>query len=179
MKHSCYVLIALAFLLVFLAGCQEKIQNTEEPQPEIAAEIRTVNPVDSDSLDTANMTMLREFSTDLDLDNIEEKIELYTAAERGENGEIVWDDGQNWLLLVRDEDKAYSILSQYVQLGSVYFAVSKSGEDQMPNITVMIPTGARFSMIGYTYNKEEDSFNGKLLYEAEDDNWLYSSLPGY
>jgi hypothetical protein len=40
------------------------------------------------------MTKLDEFNYDLDSDNSEEKIELYTAAGRNENGEMLWDDGQ-------------------------------------------------------------------------------------
>jgi len=125
------------------------------------------------------MTKLREFSTDLDLDNIEEKIELYTAAERHENGEMLWDDGQNWVLVVRDGEKSYPLLSQYVQLGVVHFTVSDRGKDKLPNITVIVPTGASFSIMDYIYNEEKNGFGEELIYESKDTNWIYSSIPGY
>lgn len=179
MKRSSYALVLLVFLFIFLTGCQDNVEKIEEPQPEAEVETTVIEPAASDTLDTGNMTKLREFSTDLDLDNNEERIELYTAAECNEKGEMVWDDGQNWVLVVRDGEKSYPLLSQYVQLGVVYFTVSNRGADQMPNITVMVPTGASFSMMGYTYDKEKDSFKGVLLYGSEDDNWLYSSIPGY
>lgn len=185
MKNYRYVIILLTFMLVLTTGCQqnkppEAVKPTiVQPQPAPSGEAIVIAPVAGNTLETAGMTLITEFSSDLDMDNSEEKIELYTAAERDENGEIGWDDGQNWILAVRDGDKAYPLLSQYVQLGLVYFTVSNKGADQIPNITVMVPTGASFNMTGYAYDKEGDCYKGKLLYESADDNWLYSSIPGY
>jgi len=179
MKHSNYILIILAFSLVFLIGCQDKQQNNILPQPEIEADTKLIEAAASDSIDTDGMTKLREFSFDLDLDNVEEKIELYTAAERNEKGEMLWDDGQNWVLLVHDGEKAYPLLSQYVQLGSVYFTVSNSGEGQISNINVIVSTDSSFRMMSYVFDKENNGYNEELLYESKDNNWSYSSIPGY
>ncbi|HYE83024.1 MAG TPA: hypothetical protein VEG39_12770 [Clostridia bacterium] len=179
MKYRKYALVMLTFLLIFLTGCQDKGQDIEQPQPEVKSEVTLIEPVTGDSLETGIMTKLREFSCDVDMDNEDESIELYTAAGRAENGDMQWDDGQSWILLVRDGEKAYPLLSRYVQLGVVHFTVSNSNEDKLPYITVIVPTNASFSMKGYTYNKEKDSFSEETLYESEDDNWLYSTIPGY
>lgn len=179
MKHSNYILIILAFSLVFLIGCQDKQQNNILPQPEIEADTKLIEAAAGDSIDTDGMTKLREFSFDLDLDNVEEKIELYTAAERNEKGEMMWDDGQNWILVVNDGEKAYPLLSQYVQLGSVYFTVSNSGEGQIPDINVIVDTDSSFRMMSYVFDKENNGYNQELLYESKDNNWSYSSIPGY
>ncbi|MGE5678904.1 MAG: hypothetical protein ACM3ZR_12690 [Pseudomonadota bacterium] len=185
MKNYRGVIILLTCILIITAGCQQ-IKQPEasepavvQPQPSPSAEAILIAPVAGNTLETEGMTLLTEFSADLDMDNSEEKIELYTAAGRDENGEMVWDDGQNWILAVRDGEKAYPLLSQYVQLGSVYFTVSNKGADQIPNITVIVPTGASFSITGYSYDKEGDCYKGELLYRSADDNWLYSSIPGY
>ncbi|MHB1393937.1 MAG: hypothetical protein ACYCYE_12860 [Clostridia bacterium] len=179
MKQRKYVIIMLVLLLIFMVGCQNKERPNVQPKLESKVEAKLIGPVASDLVNTAGMTKLREFSGDLDLDNIEEKIELYTAAERNEKGELLWDDGQNWVLVVRDGDKSYPLFSQYVQLGVVYFTVSNSGEGQMPNITVLVPTGASFSMMGYVFDKEKDGFKEESLYKSEDNNWIYSSIPSY
>lgn len=185
MKNYRYVIILLAFMLVLTTGCQQSKQpeavepTIVQPQPSPSAEAIVVAPVAGNTLETEGMTLITEFSADLDMDASEEKIELYTAAGRDENGEMVWDDGQNWILAVRDGDKAYPLISQYVQLGSVYFTVSNKEADQAQNITVIVPTGASFSMTGYAYDKEGDCYKGKLLYKSDDDNWIYSSIPGY
>ena len=185
MKNYRYLIIIFAFLTVLIAGCQP-IKQPEaaepavvQPQPAPSEEAIVIAPVAGNTLETEGMTLITEFSADFDMDNSEENVELYTAAQRDENGELGWDDGQDWILAVRDGDKAYPLLTQYVQLGSVYFTVSGKGADQTPNITVMVPTGASFNMTGYTYDKEGDCYKGKLLYESADDNWLYSSIPGY
>lgn len=185
MKNHWYAIILLILILVLTTGCQQSKQpeaiepTVSQPQPSPIAEAIVIAPVAGNTLETEGMTLITEFSADLDMDNSEEKIELYTAAGRDENGVLAWDDGQNWILAVRDGDKAYPLISQYVQLGSVYFTVSEKGTDQAPNITVMIPTGASFKMTGYKYDKEGDCYKGELLYKSADDNWLYSSIPGY
>lgn len=179
MKHNKYLFIILVLLMIFLVGCQNKEQTGVQPQPESKVDNRLIEAMASDSINTEGMTKLREFSTDLDLDSKEERIELYTAAERNEKGEMVWDDGQNWVLAVRDVEKSYALLSQYVQLGVVYFTVSNIGEGQMPNITVIVPTGSSFRMMSYVFDKGKSGYSETLLYESKDDNWIYSSIPGY
>ncbi|HYF81804.1 MAG TPA: hypothetical protein VEB00_02075 [Clostridia bacterium] len=179
MKRSRYALIVIAFLLLTLVGCQSKEQSDVQPQPEIKADTKLIEAVASDSINTEGMTKLGEFSNDIDMDNIEEKIELFTAAGRDEKGEMGWDDGQDWVLVVRDGDKSYPLLSQYVQLGVVYFTVSNSGEEPTQNITVIVAEGASFSMMGYAFDKEKNGFREEPLYKSEDDCWIYSSMPSY
>lgn len=179
MKNRRYLLITVAFLVAFLIGCQNEEQNTVSQQPEIKTETGLIEAVASDSIKTEGMTKLKEFSVDLDLDNAEEKIELYTTAGCNENGEMMWDDGQNWILAVNDGDKSYPLLSQYVQCGMVYFTVSRNSENPVPNVTVIVPAGAGFSMKGYSYDKEKNGFTEESLYKSKDDNWIYSSIPEY
>lgn len=179
MRRISYVLIMFAFLLVTFTGCQNKEQNDAQPQLESKVESRLIEAVSRDSIVTEGMTKLSEYSHDLDLDNTEEKIELYTAAGRNEKGEMMWDDGQNWVLVVRDGERSYPLLSEYVQLGQVYFAVSNSEEEQLPNITVIVPAGASFSMLGYSFDKEKNGFTEELLYKSKDDIWFYNSISGY
>lgn len=173
------VITLIVLLGIFLLACQAKNKPDTEKQVESNSDVKLVQAVAGDLVDTAGMTRLREFSTDLDMDNAEESIELYTAAEQNAQGEMVWDDGQNWVLVVRDGEKSYPLLSQYVQLGAVYFTVSQNGEVQIPNITVIVPTGASFSVMSCAYDKDKGGFVGKKAYESKDDNWIYSSIPGY
>lgn len=178
MRRGKYAIILFVLLVIFLLACQTK-GKPDAQQPEDNSDKRLVEAVASDSLGTGGMTKLREFSTDLDLDNTEEIVELYTAAERNEKGDMMWDDGQNWILSVRDGNKSYPLLSQYVQLGAVYFTVSNNSEGHIPAITVIVSTDASLSMKGYAYDSERNGFREELLYKSKDDNWIYSSIPGY
>ncbi|EGW39298.1 hypothetical protein DOT_2760 [Desulfosporosinus sp. OT] len=142
-----------------------------------------IEAVPSESIDTKSMTKLDKFSCDYDLDNNEEKIELYTAARRNEKGEIGWNDGQNWLLVVWDGQKAYPLLSEYVQLGSVYFTVSKNGiEDaskEISHINAIINIGTKFSVTTYSFNKDKGGFVGGIVYNSKDTNFVHTSIPDY
>jgi hypothetical protein len=142
-------------------------------------ENRLIEAIPTESIDSSIMTKLDEFSYDLDLDNSEEKIDLYTAARRNEKGEMSWDDGQNWLLVVWDGDKAYPLLSEYVQLGSVYFTVSNNGVGEVSNINVIVHTGAGFSLKTYAFNKDRGGFIGESVYNSKDTNFIHTSMPGY
>lgn len=179
LKHNIYKLIVLALLLAFITGCQDKVQTNLAPLNGDKAEKLLIKAVKSDLVNAMGMTKLEEFSIDLDMDSTEENIELYTAAKRNAKGEMMWDDGQNWLLVVRDGDKSYPLLSGYVQLGQVYFTVSRIGPDQGHNIAVIVPTDSSFSVIGYSFDSEKKGFVRQQLYESEDDNWIYSSIPDY
>jgi hypothetical protein len=113
------------------------------------------------------------------LDNTEEKIELYTAAGRDEKEEMLWDDGQKWLLVVLKEGKAYPLLSKYVQLASVYFSVSNNAEGEVSNINIILNTGAGFSIRTYAFNTEKDGFAGGIVYTSKDTNIVHDSTPSY
>lgn len=182
MRRISYTLL-FVFLILVLNGCQKSEQTSIPLQPGNKVENSLIEAVPSELIDTKRMTKLDEFSYDLDLDNSEEKIELYTAAGRNEKGEMGWDDGQNWLLVVWDGQKAYPLLSEYVQLGSVYFTVSKNGiEDaskEISHINAIINTGTEFSVTTYSFNKDKGGFVGGIVYDSKDTNFVHTSIPGY
>lgn len=137
-----------------------------------------IEAVPTESIDTKSMTKLDEFSYDVDADGSEEMIQLYIAAERDEKGELMLDDGQNWLLTVLDGGNAYPLLSEYVQLGSVYFSVSNNGEGEGSHINVIIQTGASFSLRSYSFDNDKGGFVGGTVYRSEDNNFIYTSTLG-
>lgn len=70
-------------------------------------------------------------TTDLPLTSLEEAdpatLELFVRAERDANGEIMWDDGQPWSLIVREGEDVFRLLDAlYVQLGQVDYWASWS-----------------------------------------------------
>jgi hypothetical protein len=178
MRKISYILL-IGFILVNLTACQNKEKVSETSNTVNKAEDKLIGAISNGSIDTKGMTKLNEFSYDLDLDNTEEKIELYTAAGRDKNGEMVWDDGQKWLLVVRDGDKAYPVLSEYVQLGSVYFTISNNGVGEATSINVIVSTGAGLSLRSYTFSKDKGGFVGGTVYQSKDTNFIHSSIPGY
>lgn len=183
MQRISYILL-LGFILVIFTGCQKSEQTSMPFQSgNDKAKSNLIKAVSSESFDTKGMTKLDEFSSDLDLDNSEEKIGLYTHAEQDVNGKMMYNDGQDWLLAVWDGEKVYPLLSEYVQNGSVYFTVSKNGiEDaskEISHVNVIINTGAKFSVITYSFNKDKGGFVERNVYTSNDYNFVYSSIPNY
>lgn len=177
-KWFCMLIIILNILFI-ASGCKEKVEPSLDVEEVPKYDSFTIKASDQDPRTKDFPTMLREFSFDFDSDKEDEKIELYTAAGRDEKGQMMWDDGQNWLLVVADKDKYYTLFSEYVQLGQIHFSVSYVGEDRIPHISILRETGSSTQMFDYAYNIEKDEFIGGIVYSSIDKNQVYSSIPGY
>lgn len=135
-------------------------------------EINVINP--TDKVDTSKLTLLDSMIVDFDGDGVEETVELYTAAERY-NGEIAWDDGQNWMLVVKDTDKDYVLFHDYVQLGAIGFYGYFVDEDFY--ITTMQSGTASLTLREYKFDKNEESFVSKVKFDAEGNVNMFHHLP--
>lgn len=150
---------------------------------EMTLNATTVIPIDEngqshivpvDKVDVSHLTLLDEYIFDFDGDKQDEKISMYTAAGRAENGEMAWDDGQNWLIVVQDSDKDYVLFDDYVQLGSINYYVY-TADDSFYIDTVQVGT-ASLTHKTYAYDKDSDSFKIKVQYTTSGNvNMLHSS----
>ena len=147
-------------LAVIAFGC-----TTQEPvdEPNDSIEEHVEEPENSviieptlklDVVDT--LTTLDDFEFDIDDDGEMEMIKLLTAAEKGSNGEIAWDDGQKWMLVVLDTDKDYVLVDEYVQLGKIDFNIFLV--DETFYISTLSPRTASLTLNIYEYDKNNDRF---------------------
>lgn len=118
----------------------------------------------TDKVNVRDLTLLDSAKIDFDEDGTEETIELYTVAERY-NGEIAWDDGQNWMLVVRDTDKDYVIFDDYIQLGGISFYAYFEDEEFV--IATTQSGTASLRLIEYRFNKESNSFVGSISFSTK------------
>jgi len=109
-------------------------------------------------------TLLDSYSFDIDENGVEETIALYTAAQRDSGGDIMWDDGQIWVLVVQGEDKNYELYNNYVQIGAIDFYIFTT--DDGFHITTVENTTAGLKLIDYIFSNEENSFTPKVHYNA-------------
>ena len=142
-------------------------ENVEEKPDSIV--IEATNKVNTDGL-----SLLDSYEFDIDGNGNDEIISLYTTAEKDANGEIIWDDGQNWKLLVEGIDKDYILFDDYVQLGSIKFYAYTS-QDSFYITTIQTGT-ANLKLTEYHFNKQDNNFISKVKFEAKNNvNMLYSS----
>lgn len=166
MKAYVYVVLLVVTLVFSLSGCQDQ-------------EKIIVKSVQSDPRTNEFPTKLNEFSFDLDSDNEEEKIEVYTAAGYGPDGKMLWDDGQRWLLVVVDGNKYYPLYSEFVQQGEVFFSLSRVGEQMIPQVNVYISTQGGMEIIDFVSNNKKEQYEGKVVYRPKDKVQYYTSIPSY
>jgi hypothetical protein len=173
------VLFALILLIsmLLISGCQDK--KTEQDLNKQQTQVQE-NPEETviavENFSTKNLTLLQETVLDIDGDNQPEKIELYTAAQRGADGKIMWDDGQRWVLLVRDSGKDFPLFDGYVQLGSLQFWAYTTGEKADFELTTIQTGSAAFMITKYTFVKEKQQFTKKIIYNPDDVNMQYTPV---
>ena len=102
---------------------------------------------------------------------------MYVDAEQGPDGEIYWDDGQDWLLLVEGQDQDYVLFDNYVQIGSIRFHIYTVDEDFY--ITTIHSGTANLDIREYKFNPESEEFVWTLKHGATGNVNMMHSTYGY
>ena len=179
LKNRITVLLIILTLTIVLNGCQTQESKVDIDNAEKKVETKLIQKTMNDPRQDTSWTKIEEFNVDLDRDNKEDTLGLYTTAERDKQGNLMWDDGQKWLLLVQSEDEFYPLLFEYVQLGSVYFTVSKDSVETITKVTVIVSTGTNLKMVSYSYDKDKRGFTEEPIYDSKEDNFIYTTIPSY
>ena len=157
-----YIVLILSLMLsIFLAGCMN--ENTENENNQIVDENKKEVISSSPVEDFSQLTLLESFNYDYDLDGTEEAINLYTSAQKNSDGEMMWDDGQIFKLIIHDDDKIFILFDEYVQLGKINYYVYL--ENDIFTITVISPRTASFTVTDYVFDKDTNSFLVNSLIE--------------
>ncbi|MBR5614267.1 MAG: hypothetical protein IKW64_03065 [Clostridia bacterium] len=168
-------LTLVTLMLIFaLTGCNgnntqtPQVQESENALQNEAVVQQQVVRAQTLPAGIAGFTEVTSYTGDVDADGIDERVVLSTEAEREPNGEFLWNDGQDWALYVEDTNGVYVLLDQYIQAGNAYFEVSdyymKDGAE--PKISVMITTGAGFSLKTYGFSKTENGYAEETVYDT-------------
>lgn len=128
-------------------------------------------------VDLENLTLLDEYLYDFNLDGFEEKISMYTSAQRDPDGNIMWDDGQRWLFIAEGRDEDYVLFDDYVQIGTIDFHIYT--EDEKFNILTSNVGTANLTLNNYEYDDEKEIFKKTNFFNTSGNvNMLHNSY-GY
>lgn len=122
-------------------------------------------------------SLYKEAALDIDNDGQEESIELYVNAEKMENGLFAWDDGQTWLLVVKDGEDTYPLFDNYVQLGSIDFSIGTF--DEKPGIAMLETWHGDKYIHKFAYDHKEKGFVKETLYKKENIFQQYNQPASY
>lgn len=144
---------------------------TKEELIEQKNDVRIINKSSQSAVDSTWTTVESSANT---TDN--GALTLYTSAEKIDD-EIIWDDGQKWVVEVSDGNgEYYTLLDQYINNGGVYYEVNETeGGDRIINVYIF--TGAGTTIKQYTHN--ENGYAEKIVYETGAVNRVFTTVPTY
>jgi len=146
---------------VLLSGCTLTATEPKESDDE-GVETKRIK---SHVIEKYPKTMLNQMKFDIMHNGTEQSIEMYAdVQEVVQDGqqEYAWDDGQRWLLIVRDGARTYPLFDDWVQLGKLTFWLIE--EDDTPMLLLLSTGTAEFHLQSYVYDKQADEFIRKSIY---------------
>ena len=159
-------LILLLSVLCVLAGCQQK-------------DTGSVQITSVDQVNVETLTLLEQVEYSFVPDGESASVELYTSASITDNGQMGWDSGDQWTLLMRQGEQVFLLYDEYVQYGEVQFWISSLNpngvdspetEDLDHHIYVMVTAGVGFTMYDYVWNTDDGCFRKSVLLNP-DNQW--------
>lgn len=114
---------------------------------------------------------------DIDGDGEDEIIELHVNAGKMENGRYAWDDGQRWLLVVKDGDKTYPLFDEFIQLGYIDFSTTIF--ERKPLIVMIKAQHSDRTVQSFKFDKDEQGYLKETFYKKENTNNLYNETASY
>lgn len=127
------------------------------------------------------LTCFKRYEIDMNQDGEDEAIEVYWQGNMDDKGNYLFDDGQNWALILRKGDAIYPLFEKsYIQLGGLEYIVYEDYDDyNRTHILVTYNTGAAVMYYDCTYDEETGYIRRESLYEASNinkiDEWSYKN----
>ncbi len=181
MKKLCVLLT----VLLLLTGCSTEVKSApssnstvalplppeKKPEQTILDSYSAVKPLSAEHEYDRDFSLYKESSYDVDKDSVLETIKLYVNAEKDKSGEIMFDDGQEWVLIVQDGEKYYPVFEKtYVQLGTVDYKAFESYDENTFHILITVDQGAGIKIYDCAYDSNEDIFKRQTVFEASNIN---------
>ena len=167
------------FLLIAmpLVGCQPQTSSSNAKNP---PEPEWITPVGSVDLEGMNIYWQHD-NIYLEADD-SAVISLYVAAGTNEDGEWMFDDGQQWLLIMETSFGIYPLFPRsYVQLGGVSCVVyndfdEEQGKYNIPHVLVTISQTAGYQIYDHIFDNDKKAFERVTIYDATNINFITSSM---
>ncbi len=156
----------------------DALQNTvEEQRKELEAMNNDYAIIPAKEIENYPRSLYKEMALDIDQDGEDEIIELYVNAEKMANGLFAWDDGQTWLLAVKDGEETYPLFDNFVQLGSL--DISTTTIDGKPSIIMLESWHSDIYIHKFIYDPDANGFVKETFYKKENVNQQYNSPASY
>jgi hypothetical protein len=167
----------IGFNLVFVSVCFFTICFFVGCKPGNA--VAEISPDGSFSADDA--TLLERIYVDMDSDGYDECIELYTSAQIASDGQMGWDTGHEWSLLVKKEDMGiFPVIDEWIQYGELQFWVVGFRQENIDNfankytetcIYASITSDSNFELLCIYWDNQSSSFKKESVFNPSN-QWI-------
>lgn len=180
-------ILAAVLLLTCLAGCNGKEVPTNTPTAAPAPPVVTQTPetrIETEKINAvpAGWTVIGEMEYAITAEDAVDTITLSTSAIR-EEGELMLDDSQEWLLSVDTANGIYPLYRGHTH-GTPYMEFSEFyvGDEAIPVITLYVFSSAGTQV--QQYHWRDGAFYETTIYTSDDEadggiNRIYSTIPAY
>lgn len=157
--------------MLCMSGCTENGGNTvPTSKPSDTGSVsQTVKASEADF--SKCKTVVSEYSFDFNKDGGSDLVRLCTSAEEL-NGQIMWDDSQDWLLAVTIGKNDYVLYDGKVPAGDVSYSIFERADDTAV-ISVTEKSTASYTVTEYMYT--ENGFEKIEAVKEEGINFIVSS----
>lgn len=169
--RSRFFAVLLMVLILITAGCKQSESAAVSEREQISS---------VESFDAENLFLLERMDLPLWADAEDTAVTLYTSAQVASDGQMGWDTGDQWTLLVQQENLFFVLFNEYVQYGEVQFWVSDlnpngvdspESADLEQHIYVMVTTDVGFTLYDYVWDGENTCF-WKIVSLNPDHQWI-------
>ena len=120
------------------------------------------------------LNLFSSYEIDFDLDQKQEKLQVYCQGELSDDGKHMLDDGQTWALIVKKDNEIYPLFEKsYIQLGGIEYTIYTDYDDyEKVHILFEYNSGAGVVIYDCVYDPAEDAFVRNTVHSAENINIL-------
>ena len=165
-KAVCF--LCSCMIVMLLSACQQ-----EAPQVTQEEWIAPASNIDIDNMNLFWQHDNIQFVAD---DNA--KLSIFVNAEKDENGDFLFDDGQEWAVLMETSLGNYPLFRrQYVQLGGVSCIVYNdyTDNDMVSHVLVTVEQTAGYQLYDCVFDSNKEAFMVIPIYDAQDINFITDS----
>lgn len=153
----------------------DRAMEGERPPENAGDSVTYITRFDKSAAADGNWSVVDTYTGDVTGGGEEDTVTVYTSAE-SYDGEILWDDSQNWIVEIYDGEGYYTLLTQNISGGNVYINIIEDAQKETV-ISVVVSSTANFTVKQYAYTTS--GFVETTVCDTRAVNMKHSSIPFY
>lgn len=185
------IVCTLCFCVLLLCSCKSEASENDAPmeiEPPAPTEAAVTPPPSEkpvqwitadENIDISGMELYRQTNSIQFPADDDAKLSLFVNAEKNDEGDFLFDDGNQWLLLMETSHGVYPLFPrQYVQLGAVSYVSFNdlNGDTPVAHVVVTVAQTAGYRIYDCVFDDEQQAFMLLPVYDMANINYFGGSV---